>query len=218
MKYYKHFIFDFDGVISDSYELAVEKFNEIRDEFFPLLPKVETKNDMAIVYAGALKTCLNKWIGQEGTKAFFNHHSERMQAVSENIKPFYGIIETLNTLGDKKVSIVTSSYSEAVRNILTKDATFNENAIYKIAGRELQQSKTEKIFNLLKDLNIKKEDAVYVGDLESDILYCRDVPIDIISVGYGYHPSEYLQSCKPTYFAASVNELKNLLTIMNSNN
>lgn len=218
VKHYKHFIFDFDGVISDSYELAVEQFNEIRNDIFPQLPKVETKKDMAIVYSGALKTCLNQWIGQEGTKTFFNHHSKRMQELAETIKPFHGVIEVLNSLGKKKVSIVTSSYSEAVKNILSKDTSFDEDLIYKIAGRELQQSKTEKIIDILSELRLTKEDAVYVGDLESDILYCREVPIDIISVGYGYHPSDYLQTFNPTYFTDSVDGLGALLNHMNSLN
>ena len=141
-----------------------------------------------------------------------------MQEVSEAIQPFRGVVQILNSLGEKKVSIVTSSYSEAVINILSKDISFNENMIYKIAGRELHQTKTEKIINTLTELGLTKEDAVYVGDLESDILYCRDVPIDIISVGYGYHPSEYLQNFKPTYFVDSLNELGNLLNQMNPSN
>lgn len=218
VKSYKHFIFDFDGVISDSYDLAVKNFNEIRSELYPQLPKIETKNDMTIVYAGSLKSCLNNWIGQEGTKSFFNHHSKRMQDISNTILPFSGIVQVLNSLGEKKVSIVTSSYSVAVKNILAKDNSFNENVIYKIAGRELHQTKTEKIINTLTEIGLTKEDAIYVGDLESDILYCQDVPIDIISVGYGYHPSEYLQNLKPTYFASSVTELGNLLNKMNSLN
>lgn len=218
LKSYKHFIFDFDGVISDSCDLAIEKFNEIREEFYLQLPKIETKNDMTVVYAGPLKSCLNTWIGQEGTKSFFNHHSIRMQEVSETIYPFPGIIQILNSLGEKKVSIVTSSYNIAVKNILSKDKSFNENVIYKIAGRELQQTKTEKIINILSEIGLTKEEVIYVGDLESDILYCRDVPIDIISVGYGYHSPEYLQNLKPTYFAGSISELGNLLNKMNSLN
>jgi phosphoglycolate phosphatase len=218
VKHYEHFIFDFDGVISDSYGLAVEKFNEIRNDFFPQLPKVETKNDMTIVYAGSLKTCLNKWIGQEGTKIFFDLHSKKMQEEAKTIQPFHGISQVLNSLGEKKISIVTSSYSQAVKNILSKDISFNENVIYKIAGRELHQTKTEKIINILTELGLNKDDAVYVGDLESDILYCRDVPIDILSVGYGYHPSEYLQNLNPTYFADSIIDLENLLNQMNSLN
>lgn len=215
IKQYKHFIFDFDGVISDSYQLAIEKFNEIRNEFYPQLPKVETKHDMTIVYAGSLKTCLNKWIGQEGTKDFFNIHSKRMQDLSDDIKPIQGILRVLNTFDKNKISIVTSSYSEAVRKILSKDNSFNKNIIYKIAGRELHKSKTEKIIEILNELKLKKEDIVYVGDLESDILYCKDVPIDIISVGYGYHPSDYLKSFFPTYFAENVDELRYLLKQMN---
>lgn len=218
IKCYEHFIFDFDGVISDSLELAIRHFNEIRNELFPQLPAVQDKYDMAIVYAGPLKTCLNKWIGQEGTKEFFHQHSMRMNAARQLPKPFDGIINVLNGLGEGKVSIVTSSYGEAVKRILSTDGSFNEKILYKIAGRELHQSKTEKITAILRELEIANEDAVYVGDLESDILYCRDVPIDIISVGYGYHPIEHLKNYNPTYIIESVNDLHELLSELKSSN
>lgn len=217
VRLYKHFIFDFDGVISDSLDLAMTHFNNIRKEFYPQLPEVKDQNDMAVVYGGSLKTCLNKWINQEGTINFFNIHSERMQKSADIINPFEEVIKILNTLGNGKVSIVTSSYSDAVRNILGKGKFFNENVLYKIAGRELHQTKTEKILNILKEVDISRGDAIYVGDLESDIKYCQDVPIDIISVGYGYHPFEYLKKFNPTYLVENTSELGILLNKMNLN-
>lgn len=31
----------------------------------------------------------------------------------------------------------------------------------------------------------------------SDVLYCRDVPIPVGAVGYGYHPTSYLKQFSP---------------------
>jgi phosphoglycolate phosphatase-like HAD superfamily hydrolase len=210
-KTYKHFIFDFDGVVCDSLSLAIEKFNEIRQFHFPQLPIIKSKEDMILVFGGPLKKSLNRWIEQEGTSTFFNLHSAKMNENRQVLIPFIGIIEVLNSLGTGNVSIVTSSYSEAVEFILKKDSNYKKEIFYKIAGRELHQSKTEKISNILSELQISKEDAIYIGDLESDILYCRDVPIDIISVGYGYHPMQYLLQFKPTYIAPSITDLKSLI-------
>jgi len=214
MKKYKHFIFDFDGVISDSCEVAMEKFNEIRTVHFPQLPVVKSKNDFAIVYAGALKNCLDRWIGSEGTRSFFNLHSKEMLSAVENISPFEGIISIVNSLGEQNVSIVTSSYSSAVESIMSKDSLYDKNTIYKILGRELSKSKTLKIKDILLELSLHSEDIVYIGDLESDILYCREIPVDIISVGYGYHPVNYLEKFQPTYLAESVNDLGLILSEM----
>lgn len=214
VKKYRHFFFDFDGVICDSLSIAIEVFNEIRNEFFPNLPLVSSRDDMVIVYGGQLKTCLDRWIGQDGTRKFFDLHSARMQAASRELKPFDGIVHVINDMGKNNVSIVTSSYSGTVREVLEKDLSFREDSVFRIAGRELHQPKAQKIIGILRELSLKKDDAVYIGDLESDILYCRDVPMDIVSVGYGYHPPEYLKSKNPTYYVNSVSELASLLSEM----
>ena len=135
-----------------------------------------------------------------------------MAARAGSLSLFEGIAATLRLLGPKGASIVTSAYSQAVMAILTKDPHFDPECIYQIAGRELRQSKTEKIKKILSGLNLTANDAIYVGDLESDILYCSQVPIDIIAVGYGYHPREYLSRKNPTFCVGSVKELNELIS------
>jgi phosphoglycolate phosphatase-like HAD superfamily hydrolase len=75
----------------------------------------------------------------------------------------------------------------------------------------MQRSKTEKIRDILTDLGNEAKDALYVGDLESDILCCRNVPLDVIAVTYGYQTRAHLEGCKATYLVHSVAELRSLL-------
>jgi phosphoglycolate phosphatase-like HAD superfamily hydrolase len=67
-------------------------------------------------------------------------------------------------------------------------------ADHDVIGHEVRQTKTEKILGLLAARNVDPADAVYVGDMESDVLYCRDVPVRCIAVSYGYHPHELLEA------------------------
>lgn len=211
-KSYRHFIFDFDGVICDSLQFAIEEFNRIRQEHFPALPAVQGQPDMTIVYGGSLRTCLHGWLSEDDGKRFFDMHSAAMAARASSLSLFEGIAKTLTSLGSNGASIVTSAYSQAVMAILTKDPHFDRRCIYQIAGRELRQSKTEKIKKILSGLDLSANDAIYVGDLESDILYSSQVPIDIVAVGYGYHPLEYLSGKNPTFCVGSVKELNELLS------
>ncbi len=210
-KTYQHFIFDFDGVVCDSLPVAIEEFNRLREEHFPALPNIRGQDDMKTVYAGSLRSCLHTWLSEDDGKRFFDLHSAAMAARAGDLSLFGGIAAALTALGTNSVSIVTSAYSQAVLEILTKDPRFDRNCIHEIAGRELRQSKTQKINNILSGLNLSSTEAVYVGDLESDILYCCQVPIDIVAVGYGYHPYDYLVSKNPTYCVGSVEELSDLL-------
>jgi phosphoglycolate phosphatase-like HAD superfamily hydrolase len=213
-KVYDHFIFDFDGVICDSLSLAIRAFNQIREAHFPGLPAVSGKQDMSVVYSGPLKTCLNRWLTDAEGKRFFDLHSAAMAQCADQLKSFAGMGRSLSMLGEQAVSIVTSAYSEAVRRVLAMDEEFDERCLYRIAGRELRQSKTQKIKDILESRGLSPEQAVYIGDLESDILYCRDVPIDIVSVGYGYHPYEYLRSKNATHCVGSVEELRSLFRVI----
>ena len=209
---YSHIFFDFDGVICDSLTAAVEVFNRLQADSFPQLPPIRSREDLTVVYAGSLGTCLHRWLSPEDSRRFFDLHSRDMAAQAAHLQAFPGIGTVLATLGESRVSIVTSAYSEAVRSVLAKEVTFNERCLHMIAGRELRQSKTEKITAILATQGIPVESALYVGDLESDILYCRDVPIDIVAVGYGYHPGTYLVSKEPSFYVESIDELQVLLT------
>ena len=208
---YRHVIFDFDGVICDSLKAAIQEINRLREREFPALPVIKDQQDMCVIYAGSLRTCLDPWLTPSDGKRFFDLHSEAMAKRMDNLNAFPGIGDVLSAFGFAGSSIVTSSYSEGVRSVLRRLPLFDERFIHTIAGREQRQTKTAKIRAILESLSLSEAEAVYVGDLESDIQYCRDVPIDIVAVAYGYHPKSYLISKSPTYLVESVNELRELL-------
>jgi phosphoglycolate phosphatase-like HAD superfamily hydrolase len=92
---------------------------------------------------------------------------------------------------------------------------YTDSIFHDIQGRELKNNKTEKILDILNHQNILIEDAVYIGDLVSDILYCRNVPIDIAIVGFGYHPISYLSAFAPDYSLETQEDLKSFLVQRN---
>ena len=90
--------------------------------------------------------------------------------------------------------------------ILRKCEDFNESFVQAVYGREQCKTKTEKIRSALTLFDAKVREALYVGDLASDVLYCRDVPVDIACVGYGYHPLDYLKKFSPEYTIETVED------------
>jgi len=199
--------FDFDGVLCDSLAAATRSFNVLRTSF-PSLPEVSTKDDMVTAYGGSLKTCLSRWLTTEEHRDFFDRHSALMSETSGELELFPGIGDVLNALEPGTASLVTSAYSDHVRAVLARARpAVDQDKLYAIAGREVEATKTIKIQALAAQLSLQLDDCVYVGDLESDILYCLDVPLDIIAVTYGYHPRWHLQACRPTHLVDSVAEL-----------
>jgi phosphoglycolate phosphatase len=205
---YRHVFFDFDGVLCNSLSAAIKAFNELRTEF-PSLPSPSDQNDMVTVYGGSLKTCLSRWLTDSEHQAFFDRHSEKMSGFSDELELFPGVSELVDALEVQSASLVTSAYSDHVCRVFRRALpAVDPGRFYAIAGREEKQTKAAKIGALTKMLGLKPDQCLYVGDLESDILYCRDVPIDIMAVTYGYHPRWYLATLHPTYIVDSVAELR----------
>lgn len=194
-------IFDADGVLLDSLHLACVNFNKIATAYFPSLPYVENQNDFSFVFSGPLKTSLRRF-GLTDTEStfFFNKHSEMMLIDSGAIKPFDIVLKALS---EKKnlyeYAIVSSSYSETIVNVLKKSKFYKDTLFSHILGRELNKPKNEKIKMIIADKKIDPRQAIYICDMVSDILYCKEVPIDTACVGYGYHPLDYLSVFNPKY-------------------
>ncbi len=205
MRIYRLLILDFDGVLSNSLQICMEEVNRLRVEF-PGLPEVHSRTDMVKLFAVQLRHSLHRFgLDDALTKRFFDEHSGAMSHRSHEIEPFYGAVSALVACSLSKI-IVTSSYSAAVHDILRKCSDFHKGLIQHVYGREEQKSKTEKIRDALQTFDADVSEALYIGDLASDVLYCREVPVDIACVGYGYHPTEYLRQFNPTYILETEDE------------
>lgn len=205
MKKYRLLFLDFDGVISNSMQICMEEINRLRGKF-PTIPEVRTREDMARVYSVELRHSLYPFgLNDEETKRFFDCHSSAMNQRAAEVEPFHEAVRALSRCALPKI-IITSSYSEAVYTILRKCEEFDEDFVQGVYGREHRKTKTEKIRSALALFNAEVSEALYIGDLASDVLYCRDVPVDIACVAYGYHPSSYLKKFSPEYILETVED------------
>lgn len=210
MKSYRLLFLDFDGVISDSVNICMEEINRLREKF-PSIPEVRTREDMTNVYSVELRHSLYPFgLNDEETREFFDRHSKAMNQRATEVEPFHEVVRALRLCSLPKV-VITSSYSEAVYTILRKCEEFHEHFIQSVYGKEQHKTKTEKIRSALELFPVDMTEALYIGDLASDVLYCKDVPVDIACVGYGYHPASYLRKFSPEYILETVKDFAEFL-------
>jgi len=210
---FEHFIFDFDGVLADSFQIACEEINVLATHAFPELPIVRDQEDMAFLYSGALRTTLGRFgLSAYESKCFFDLHAAAMRRRAASIKPFSDVLAAIARFAPRRCSIVTSSYSDVVGHVLGKSHYVSESLFRVIVGREQQLPKNEKIIRVLDLLKVNPKNALHVADMASDILYSRAVPIPICAVGWGYQPLSYLQNFNPDYFVASPDEFAAFLS------
>lgn len=73
-------------------------------------------------------------------------------------------------------------------------------------------NKDQMLDNILREQSVRPEAAVMVGDREHDILAAHHHGMPSIGVLYGFGTREEMDHCRPTQLAASVAELRALLS------
>lgn len=204
---WKLILFDFDGVLCDSRALAIEYVEELRkDEAFGCLPSVRTVGHFGELYRGELRHALLRFgVSVEDSRRFFSSHAGAMKERTADLALYDGVAAGLNQLPAGRFAIITSAYSDAVRAILTR-AGVDASGIG-IIGHEVRKTKTEKATDLLTACGLSPSDAIYVGDMESDIEYCNGLGLRCAAVTYGYHPKDVLAQASPFELIDSPNEL-----------
>jgi phosphoglycolate phosphatase-like HAD superfamily hydrolase len=208
----RHVIFDFDGVLCNSLAVCIEEYERLRLSEFPELPQVSLPCRMDGIYHGLLKHSLDKWIGHARTVAFFDLHSAAMDKRSGDVEVFPGVRKLLESMPAQSASIVSSARDSLIKRVLSVDGKLPRSLAF-IEGRETRESKSDKILRILQSMRLSSHDAFYVGDLESDLLYCQQIPMRCVLVTYGYHTANYLAACADSAYAVigSVEQLTALI-------
>ena len=193
-------IFDFDGTIADTFENGVEILNILAKEFGfrPLEPAdLERVRDMRtrdlVKFLGVPTTKVRK-ISKRGTEVLH----ERM----DSIHPFDGVpdlLRTLQTLG-YRMGILTSNSEENVAAFLRKhDLELFEfvRCSPKLIG------KARVLRKLLKKLQIKPTDVLFVGDETRDIDAAQENGVHMAAVTWGYNSRSSIEILRPDYMIES---------------
>jgi len=104
------------------------------------------------------------------------------------------------------ISIVSSNSKKNIKSFSKHHDLIEFDYIY---GKASFFGKERLINKLMK--KVKNTHFVYVGDELRDIVSAKEVPIDIVSVTWGFDDITLLEAESPNYIANSVEELKDLL-------
>lgn len=213
----KFILFDADGVLIDSMKTSCEAFNEIASSEFPSLPPVHDRGDLAHVLTGALRASLMRFgLTKDQAKHFFKLHTAMMLSRSHHISAFDDIISAISDLWSGRCAVISSSHQALVTSVLSRSSSYRDNMFFSILGREAGGTKADRISQLLQSLSLPTANAIYVGDMASDIFYSREAGVRVACVGYGYHPIEHLQSFSPDYILPTTQSVIGFITALHS--
>ena len=198
----KAVLFDFDGVIHDTFEHSFG----INKSMYPTLTKEEyLKWFDGNIYEGYT-------ISKEAHEIFYKLNEKKFEGLKINPK----IKEELEKVSKEyKIFVITSNTEKIICKY------FEENKIKhifcEILGTETHKSKVEKFKIILKKYQLKEEEVIFVTDTLGDLLEANKVGIKSLAVDFGFHEKERLARGNPLKIISSFQEIAEFLEEQKTN-
>lgn len=175
----KVLIFDFDGVIVDSNKIKADAFAKLFDsqgeEFKEKVREFHFRHPNLSRYEKITELCrlagisANAVVLKEMANTFSKYISENLH----EIKPLNGALDFLAKHHEKRKFIVSRADKQEIIKIITNLGI--DDYFVEVYGMELP--KTEALLKIIRDEDVSKEEAIFFGDAESDMLAANEAGV-----------------------------------------
>lgn len=205
----KAVIFDLDGVILDTFVVMPEIYKVIKKEL-----DLDTR-DQVFESGDFFRVDWREHLKQLGItatqtiKKVVEIYQREYARLEHNIKPFQGIKEVLKELSKQyKLAIVSNNPLEKMEYLLKKfELREYFECIIGVVQEAMKPDPTQ-IIICLDCLKIKPKEAVYIGDMDGDVLAARNAQLKkVIVVTYGYHSKDKLMKVRPDVIISKPEEI-----------
>ncbi len=201
-------IFDFDGVIGDTFSYSKNIACRLYEEFFHEKPKEEMIEKLM---AQGIRTVIRD-LKIPLTKIPYLEKKFRQELALkiDQVKIFKGIKEILEKIKKEgyTLGILSSNSQENLHHVFQKNQIDFFDFIY--SGSSFF-GKGRVLTKLLKKFRLKPTEAVYIGDEERDILAGKQSGVKVIAVDWGCDSEKVLKRQKPDFFAKKPEDLLKIL-------
>lgn len=201
-------IFDFDGVLADSFEAL---YTLVRDAFVPL--EIELSEEQyRDFYLENVKLAEQKFCGnQERFLKLQGYIRNNAKAYYQSVLLFpftQELISSLSQLGS--LAIVSSTTQDVIESKLSEKQLLPYFQMVSSAGKEA--TKKERILAVCQQLHIEKGNAFFVSDTLGDIHEGKELGLKTIAVTWGFHSEETLKEALPSFLINKPDELVNIVS------
>ncbi|NUM25862.1 MAG: HAD family hydrolase [Candidatus Buchananbacteria bacterium] len=179
----KVILFDFDGVIVDSFEAAYSIVEELELGFDRDYYRKMFLGNIYDSVDDHHKDSNNKVTDQD---EWFNLYTKKLLTLP--VIP--GMVEALTALGQRyALVVVSSSITSPIHSYLE---LHNIHHLFdKVYGADVHRSKVEKMNMVLTEYGVTGPDCLFVTDTVGDLREAAKANIAAVAVTWGFHPKEY---------------------------
>lgn len=200
----KAIIFDFDGTIADTKDISYYVYCELAKKY-----NIEIIDKKA--YDALSELPLRKRLSQFGVPFYklpklvkiaiplFRQYLQEAPIFPE----LQAVLDYLKEQGYLLI-ILSSNHQKNINHFLE---LHNLNHFTDVYAKASLFGKDKKIQQLLKKHKLTKDEVVYIGDEERDILSCKKAGVKIISVPWGYDDIKLLESANPDFLIRDPEEI-----------
>lgn len=204
----KAILFDLDGTLIDSTDLILNSFNYVLKTY---LKKEVPEDEIRSLFGRPLYYQMALFGGEERADELVKRYREHnLASHAEYLKPIDGARETLEVLKKRgyRLGLVTSKKEDAARlgMQICQIETYFEVFVFS-DDVKIHKPEPEPILYALKKLNLRPQEAVYVGDSTYDIICGQRAGVKTVGVGYTPVGREALLAAKPDYWIEDIKEL-----------
>lgn len=183
-------LFDFDGVIVDSFEIGYQ----VARKLYPGLTREMERNFFNGNIYGSAKQIIKKNFFTKAEKTFSTEYVPKLLQLS----PIEGMQKTLEQLEKSyQLIVVSSTISSPITGYLEK---YNLAQYFDaIMGGDVHKSKIVKIKMVLDQSKARPEDCIFITDTLGDMKEAAECNVQSIGVTWGFHERERLE--KGNFFA-----------------
>ncbi|PLX21510.1 hypothetical protein C0584_02480 [Candidatus Parcubacteria bacterium] len=195
----KAIIFDFDGVIHDTFKFHKQKIKE----FSGLVLGDEE-------YRGFHKRNFLTEIPEKYKEIDWTKYSDFIFEDIQRLTISPIVKRAIISLGEiYDLYIVSSDGAKGIKKYLENNGV--SSYFKEILGLKEARAKSDKFLYIFDEYDLEKEDCIFVTDTLSDVLEANEISLRTIAVDFGYHSRKTLSEGGPYKIISNFEELEELI-------
>ncbi|QRN94750.1 HAD hydrolase-like protein [Archangium violaceum] len=204
-----HVVFDFDGTLANSLNVAIALYNEIAEK--KRYGKMTADNLAELRGMTVRERCkrlgvplyMLPWVGVRVGRGY--------RSAVQTIEFNEGIPELLKELRGRglELLILSTNDEENIRAVLKRHSA--EEWVKDLYCGGGIFGKARRLRALMKRTGLRPEQLVYVGDEHRDVVACKEVGVKVIAVRWGADTEALLKQAGPDYIAEHPAEIAECL-------